>query len=404
MILACEPICIGFEHSMVNAAMLAVVKDAFPGEELLFAAEEGHLRLVEHDPGIVSREGMTFQALPLPLRKASSAERFDSGLRMVRELFFSAEHKKASLVVFTCIDGETLHAIKMLLGESPGFQCVVVLHGILSSVGRRPSLLPWKNRHLFRNWLLRENPERLAYIVLGESIERELAARFPALRPHLISIDLPYRFAAPEEYVPFPDRTVSFGSLGVLRKVKGSHLFLRLAGEVASARTAYRPRFVCVGPIVDKKLRRLLSSAVSIPSPDTPLPLETYAALTRKLDYAVLLHGAETALQGSGVLFDAFSYLKPVIALKSPYFTSYFEKMGNIGYLCDHYADLKRRVFDLLDHPPVDEYLLQRQALLTGREQLQVPVLAETLQRKLGAGTDSRAGDQVAIMPPEGST
>ncbi|MDA8177937.1 MAG: glycosyltransferase family 1 protein, partial [Deltaproteobacteria bacterium] len=149
MILACEPICIGFEHSMVNAAMLSVFKDAYPDEELIFTAEEEHLRLVAQDPGIANREGLTFQALPLPLRKASSAERFETGIRMVRSLFSSAERGKASLVVFTCIDGEMLHAIKMLLGESPGLRCVVALHGILSSVGKSPSLLPWKNRHLF---------------------------------------------------------------------------------------------------------------------------------------------------------------------------------------------------------------------------------------------------------------
>lgn len=385
MILACEPICIGFEHAVVNAAMLAVFKDAYPDEEFLFTAEEEHLRLVAQDPGIASRAGIAFQSLPLPVRKASSAERFETALRTVRSLFSSAERGKASFVVFTCIDGETLHAIKMLLGESPGLRCVVVLHGILSSVRKSPSLLPWKNRHLFRNWLLRDNPDRLAYIVLGEPIEKELAARFPALRPRLVSIDLPYRFAAPEEYVPFRDRTVSFGSLGVLRKVKGSGLFLRLAGEVVAAHTACRPRFVCVGPIVDKKLRKLVTGAVSIPSPDAPLPLEKYAALARDLDYSVLLHGAGTALQASGVLLDSFCYLKPVIALKSPLFSSYFDRMGNIGYLCDGYDALKQRVLDLLNSPPVDEYSLQRQALLAGREQLQVPVLAANLRRKLSA-------------------
>jgi hypothetical protein len=396
MILACEPICLGFEHTVVNAAMLAVFKDAFPGEELIFTAQEEHLHLVAHDPLLLAKGGLTFKTLPAPLRKASSTELFDRGLSTVRSLFASAEQMKASLVVFTCISGEILHAIKLLLAESPGIRCVVVLHGILSSVLKSPSWLPWKNRHRFRTWFLRDPSERLSYIVLGESIERELTARFPTLQPHLLSLDLPYHFAAQEEYVPFQDRTVSFGSLGVLRKVKGSHLFLRLAGEVMATSTSYRPHFVCVGPIVDKKLRKLLTGAVSVPSPDAPLPLEKYAAHVRKLDYAILLHGAETLLQGSGVLFDAFSYLKPVIAIKSPFFSAYFEKMGNIGYLCDHYADLKRRVLDLLDHPPVDEYLLQREALLAGREQLQVPVLAATLRRKLSAqaNTDG-AGRQV---------
>ena len=383
MILACEPVCRGFEHAAVNAAMLAVVKEAFPDEELLFTAEQEHLHLVAQDPFLRAKGGLTLETILVPQHRATSSERFDNDFRTVQSLFASAEQRNASLVFFTCIGGETLHAIKLLLDQSPGIRCVVVLHGIVASVLKRPSLLPWKNRHRFRTWFLRDPSERLSYIVLGESIERELAARFPALQPHQVSLDLPYHFAAPEEYVPFRDRTVSFGSLGVLRKVKGSGLFLRLAGEVTATRTAYRPHFVCVGPIVDKKLRKLLSGAVSVPSPDAPLPLDKYAAHARQLDYAIMLHGAGTTLNGSGVLFDAFSYLKPVIALKSPFFSAYFDKMGNIGYLCDNYADLKRRVLDLLAHPPFDEYLLQRQALLTGREQLRIPVLAATLRRKM---------------------
>jgi hypothetical protein len=389
MILACEPVCRGFEHAAVNAAMLAVLKETFPDEELFFTAEEEHLRLVAQDPFLRARGGLTMETLLVPQRKATSSERFDNDFRTVQSLFASAEQRKASLVFFTAIGGETLHAIKLLLGQSPGIRCVVVLHGIVASVLKRPSLLPWKNRHRFRTWFLRDPSDRLSYIVLGESIERELTARFPALRPHLVSLDLPYHFAAPEEYVPFRDRTVSFGSLGVLRKVKGSGLFLRLAGEVTATRTAYRPHFVCVGPIVDKKLRKLLSGAVSVPSPDAPLPLDEFAAHARRLDYTLLLHGAGTTLSASGVLFDAFSYLKPVIALRSPFFSAYFDKMGNIGYLCDNYADLKRRVLDLLDHPPFDEYLLQRQALLTGREQLRIPVLAATLRKKLSAAVRS---------------
>ena len=389
MILACEPVCRGFEHAAVNAAMLAVVKEAFPNEELLFTAEAEHIQLVAQDPFLRAMGGLTMETLHVPPHKASSSERFDIDFRTVQSLFASAEQRKASLVFFTCIGGETLHAIKLLQYQFPDIRCVVVLHGIVASVLKRPSMLPWKNRHRFRTWFLRDTSERLSYIVLGESIERELTVRFPAIQPHLVSLDLPYRYAAPEDYVPFRDRTISFGSLGVLRKAKGSGLFLRLAAEVTAASTAYKPHFVCVGPIVDKKLRKLLSGAVSVPSPDAPLPPEKFAALARQLDYTILLHGAGTTLNGSGVLFDAFSYLKPVIALKSPFFSAYFDRMGNIGYLCDHYDGIKRRVLDLLDHPPVEEYLLQRQALLTGREQLQVPALAATLRRKLTADVRS---------------
>jgi hypothetical protein len=73
MILACEPICIGFEHSMVNAAMLAVFKDAFPGEELIFSAEEEHLHLVAHDPLLLG-ERVDLQDAPRAFAPRHQAE------------------------------------------------------------------------------------------------------------------------------------------------------------------------------------------------------------------------------------------------------------------------------------------------------------------------------------------
>ncbi|QEM67236.1 glycosyltransferase [Geobacter sp. FeAm09] len=384
MIIACEPVCHGFEHALVNAAVLSVVAEAFPGQELLFLADEGHIGYVASDPIISTRGGVAFEPLALPARKSSGSERFKHEFSMVAALFAMAEQRGASLVVFTCISDETLRAIKLLAAKFPKLKCVAVLHGVLASVLKRPSLFPWKNRNTFRTWFLKQNSPQLTYILMGDSIERELVARFPEMRPYVASIDLPYRFAPPCEHEPFGDRTVTFGSLGVIRKAKGSDAFLRLANEVAASRHSWQPRFVCVGPVVDKKLRKLLGPAVTVPSPDAPLSADEFALHARQLDYAVFLHGADAyTLTASGALFDAFSYLKPLIALRNPFFTSYFEKMGNIGYLCDSYEDVRRTVMEILDNPPLDEYMLQRQALLKGRERLQVGALAATLRAKL---------------------
>jgi hypothetical protein len=386
MILACEPVCRGFEHAAVNAAMLAVFADAFPDDEIVFYADESHVAFVAAEPLFRSRNRIKFAGLAVPPRKAKGVDRFSCEFKTVQDMFEIAERSGASTVLYTCISDETLRAIKIQIGKFPDIPCVVVLHGILASLLQRRFFFLPKNRHTFRTWFLRGNPRQLTYIVLGESIRRELLARFPDLEPNIASIDHPYDYADESEHVPFRDDTIRFGALGVLRKAKGSHLFLQLAKEVTSMATAYRPRFICVGPVVDKKLLKHLGEAVSVPSPDTPLTKEEFAFHARQLDYAVFLHDAKTyTLTASGVMFDAFSYLKPVIALKSPFFSAYFDRMGNIGYLCDSYADLKRRVLDLLDHPPVDEYLRQRQALLTGREQLRIPVLAATLRRKLAA-------------------
>ncbi|GFE62578.1 glycosyltransferase family 1 protein [Geobacter sp. AOG2] len=387
MIIACEPVCHGFEHALVNAAMLSVFAEAFPDQEILFLADQGHIGCVASDPIIGTRAGIAFESLSLPARKSSGPERFKHEFSVVATLFETAEQRGASLVLFTCISDETLRAIKLLIPRFPRIRCAAVLHGVLASILKRPSLFPWKNRNTFRTWFLQQNSPQLTYILMGDSIERELVARFPTMAPHVASIDLPYRFVQPYGHEPFANRTVTFGSLGVIRKAKGSDAFLRLANEVAASSRSWKSRFICVGPVIDKKLRKLLGTAVTVPSPDAPLSADDFAFHARQIDYAVFLHGADAyTLTASGALFDAFSYLKPLIALRNPFFVSYFEKMGNIGYLCDSYEDIKRVVRGILDNPPVNEYMLQRQALLKGREQLEISVLAATLRDKLTRG------------------
>ncbi|AAR35625.1 glycosyltransferase [Geobacter sulfurreducens] len=381
MILVCEPVCHGFEHSSFNAAMLLVISHACPEEEIVFLAERDHLGFVGAETLVSSRKAIQFEPIDIPKRKSIKAERFELEHRLVRMLFERAERSGASRVVFTCISNETLRAVKLQFPAFPGVKCLMVMHSILSSVAERPSLLPWKNRDTFRNWLLRGNCDRLTYIVLGDSIKRELLDRVPSLAPYVTSIDHPYHFEPAVKYSPFAGNSITFGALGVLRKVKGSHEFLRLAHEIQKTRTSFCSRFVCIGPIIDRKLRGLLSDDVELPSPDAPLSPQDYALHVRSIDYAIFFHKPETyTLTASGVLFDAFSYLKPVIALRNPFFESYFERMGNIGYLCDNYGELKRTVLSLLDSPPYEEYESQRQNILKGRADMEIPALAQRLR------------------------
>ncbi len=384
MILTCEPVCRGFEHSFVNAAMLSVIAEAFPMHDLLFLADQGHIGFIQSDPDIRSRAGLSFEPLALPARKASDAERFEHEFATVTRLFIRADQQKASLLFFTCVSDETLRAIKQVMVKFPGIKCVAVMHGVLVSVLKRPSVFPWKNRNTFRTWFLNQNSPQLTYILMGGSIESELVVRSPEMSPYVISIDLPYRFSEPNPLEPFSNRTVTFGSLGVIRKAKGSHVFLRLAKQVSASNYSWTPRFICIGPVVDKDLRKYLGKEVISPSPDSPLSAGDFSFHARQIDYAVFLHKPEIyTLSASGVLFDAFSYLKPIIALRNPLVDHYFRKMGNIGYLCDSYQEVKSTIECILSNPPVEEYRIQRNALLSGREDLLIPAIAATLRKKL---------------------
>ena len=90
--------------------------------------------------------------------------------------------------------------------------------------------------------------------------------------------------------------------------------------------------------------------SVNIPSPDVPLDQEAYEKYCRCIDYALFFNRPSAyELRASGAILDAFSFLKPIIALKSPLSEYYFKKMGDIGYLCENYNAVRDTVLDILE-------------------------------------------------------
>ena len=78
------------------------------------------------------------------------------------------------------------------------------------------------------------------------------------------------------------------------------------------------------------------------------------------------------------VFVDALSFGKPGIYLRNPFVEHYFERMGDIGYLCDSLDQVQETVESILLRFPLERYRAQRRAVGKGRR-LFAP---ETLVRK----------------------
>ena len=63
---------------------------------------------------------------------------------------------------------------------------------------------------------------------------------------------------------------------------------------------------------------------------------------------------ARCRLVASATFLDALSYVKPGIYLRNPYVEYYFEQMGDIGYLCDSYEEMREVVLAILSFPLPD--------------------------------------------------
>jgi hypothetical protein len=143
-----------------------------------------------------------------------------------------------------------------------------------------------------------------------------------------------------------------------------------LADEVRSARTKYQAIFVLIGEILDKQLKEMPRTSVTIPSPNAPLSQKEYDKYGKCIDYALFFHLASAyELNGTAAILDAFSHLKPIIALKTPLSEYYFNKMGDIGYLCESYSDMKNCVLKVLETKPTGRYRVQQDTILAKRGQ-----------------------------------
>jgi hypothetical protein len=367
MIIICEPQCVGFEHVEVNAALIAAIGCAFPQEEILFLAEEEHLERVS-----AKLEGqrvkIQFRETSVPPRNFSDLRRLPRELRLCKNVFDIAHNNAANKVLFTSITSPTLIAIKVLLRLFNEIECVATPHSILNSITKRPS--PKQTPFWFRFWLSVGNTKRLRYLVLSPYIEARLSVLLPKICEYVRSVDHPYFFDPEEDCRHLLNDPIRFGAFGVATRSKGADIFFAIANEVLHSGVGCVPEFVLVGHVADEAIGELPEDLVIVESSNIPLSREDYKTRAKSVDYALFLNNPDLyELVASGSLMDAFSYLRPIIALKQPLFEYYFKTMGDIGYLCENYGEVNRCIFNILANKPDERYRAQQRNILKGREQ-----------------------------------
>lgn len=374
MIIICEPQCIGFEHAEFNASLIKIVQHAYPNKKILFLSESEHLRYVKNILE-TNNEKIKFMEIKIPPRRFN-LKRFPSEFKIVKNVFNLSTTIKADRILFSSITSPILISIKILIQRFKGIRIMLIPHSLLELINSRIPLLPIETIFWLNFWISFFNTPNLTYLILGPSIKESLIQKMPHLKKYLISIDLPCLFKNQEIKKYKKNDILKFGFLGVGKKSKGIDIFIKLAHDVQKQNE--KPKFIVIGHIIEGSYEK---SYVCIPSPKLPLKQEKYNEYIQEIDYAIFLYKKDSyKLTASGALFDAFSHLKPVIVLRNPFFEYYFDKMGDIGYLCDDYEELRDLIINIINNPPNERYINQQKNILNGRNQFRQDKLAKTLR------------------------
>jgi hypothetical protein len=385
VIIVCDPDSKEFVHAETNAALIHALLAGFPEEQIVFHADKGHAQLVREEIQKSCPQSMTTRLDSryerIPARTSETLFRFPHELALIWKLLRFASAQGTSTVVFCAINSPALIALKLLMRMFPRIRCYVVLHMILETIRLRPSVRPWRFPFWFGFAFRIGNSVRLKYLLLAEPIETELSRTASNVLRYCRVIEHPAYFRVTERNYLRPNFPLTFGYFGVASRGKGADHFFSIAATMQTRQLSGKSRFIVVGKVIDPEFSKNSLENVYMHSVGAHLSRGEMDALAKDVDYAVFCHPKQWyRLTASGAFFDALAYTKPIVALRIPLFEHYFQRMGDIGYLCEDFEQMQEIIAKLILTPDLNRYAVQCRNIASGREEFSTGRLAGRLR------------------------
>ena len=362
-----EPYCWGIEHDSFNAAFARTVALAYPEWRVIFCGEDEHVESVQ---SILERHGghspsLSFRKIRIYRRNAPKWQRWRNEFSLLSSIKRVAADNDCALLVLCSVTGFGLFALSMSMRYAAfSVPVVAVPHSILADLEGSPSLMPWNiNRALSMNY-----KHKVKFVALSESIYNNVMRILPDQKSRWAILDLPYFFDVTDREKcktnDKPDK-IRFGFFGAANSEKGFDLFCHLADRFALENP--EGEFTLIGFYYGWNPAMAVSQYVKGVS-GTPLSPDEFQKRASSATYAVWLGNPKHyRLTASATFLDSLAYAKPGIYLRNQYIESYFDKMGDIGYLCDTYEDVVSTIRDIMNHFPVVRYNQQIENIIKGR-------------------------------------
>ncbi|MDR2343333.1 MAG: hypothetical protein LBD86_02230 [Spirochaetaceae bacterium] len=370
-----EPRCSGITHIDSAASIIDIFSKIFPGYRFLFYTEKTHGDFVKQ------HFRAKFEQINIDLPKSPV-----NRLEWLAEVFWDSAmmrkigKKKPEYIVCMGYTWEIVLFAKLFQRKQ---KIVFFFHSIEKEINQRiPALKPvwWFWRSL--EWEIKAHVQ----IVFGESILREIAKIRPKLR--FKSLDLP-RLPCFDGTAPIniasspPEKFAAISSANVGLDVS---MMLVLEKKLAEMPENFE---LHSRAIVDGEGK---AGGIKIPDgskikfltePGCLLP-ERWDAYISMMDFCVFFYPSNSYLfTASGALLEALGHLKPVIALHNPYFDYVFDKMGDIGYLCDNLDEMAvviRKVVLNVGGGGGGRYNTQRRNIMNGLKLFSTEYLADGMR------------------------
>lgn len=377
----------GQKHLQVNAGMLQILHLNFPLEEIALVCDDVHLK------SMTPKLAQVKQLKPMFTFKFSNKEvKMKYWLfKTIREintaftLFRFARKNKVKTMVFLSIAPFTAPFINLMAVafRQPIIACIHGDIGVLTYNKQKVTTSVY--RSVLRFFFKHRNINFTGILFFSEIIKQNFFKLFPQFSSsNVIAIDHPYEYEQDNIFANVTKKPIKIANVGTALMLKNSHFLFELAEKCNQLIDAGKIQFTQIGNVSTEVYKYANSNVKILHHSGSFIHTVDFEKSLMEADYFVYFftHGSYYDLCASGTFFDAIKYNKPIIALSNTFFDYYFEKLGNIGYLCNSLEEMKLVIEKITLDSNVEIYKQQIRNLNAAKELLSIKNITSDFSRQ----------------------
>lgn len=361
-------------HLSCDSGMASIIIHKYPDEPIHLFYGEGHYNAIKNEltKHNIDTSRLVFHKIKPVARIIRDYEAFSSQLAAIKEVFSFAKTNNENKILFTYTTMYSAFILKYFCLMNPKIKVQSVIHAELEKIDMKEYLSNTRLNKIqvyfyvklfgIQNPLKLPTPSNLKYIVYGQSIKENAIKKIPSLKDKMSSIPHPYLWDSIQNETNV-DNKIGLGIIGRCHAFKTIPILKRLCEDLKN-KPNKNFELLFSGYIDDEQFYEYLNRLDFIYEDSlsrTRTPDEVRNKIINKMTYALFTYNfGSYKYTASGAVMDALNFEKPIIALSNDYIKSYFEKYGNIGYLCNSYEELLEKVSSVINNFPKEEYELQK--------------------------------------------
>lgn len=365
----------GESHIAVNVAMLEILYKEVGCSQIKIYSEKNHLsylksknkKISDIEAKIIRVIEGRFLVWPLKVLLEFLA---------LVKIFSAARNNNVEFVFISSIFPLSHLAFLIVRPFFKKIKVVIGIHGELQLIKSKS----FKNKLLsffLKINLKKTSDSKTYFLVYSEMIKNNLCETIPKIKDKIISIDHPYSYSN-KELIPEVIKPIQIGSIGIASKSKNTHLIFHLASALKKNINNGNVKFKILGKSIPDILP-YKNKYVDYNYINTMIPEGEYHKQIESLSYFVFFYGNDLySLSPSGVFFDAINNEKPIIALKNDLFNYYFNRFGDIGFLCEDIEEMIELIGVLSTNFSNQKYNLQIANIRKAKKNLNINTIKKT--------------------------